>query len=250
MSGVAEDHASSQGASPAPSAAAVARKGAFPCPHSARSLALVLMAAATLGVSTAAQAGPIAVQNASFELPALTTSFVYGPPSAWTLSGSGGVFRPTAFQVAPDGQQVAFLEGDGALWQQLAVAGQLGTTYHLSVFVGTQVDFSFGLEAYKLELFDGNDVIATVTANIPRASDLFDVSISGVGLGHGLLGVKIWSAFSQGPNGELLGVGQPLFDNVRVWSDEPQVTVAEPSTLALLMVAGLAGVVRRQRHRI
>lgn len=67
-----------------------------------------------------------AIANGSFETPALTAgSFQYGPAgSSWNFSGTAGVATnnsgfTSANPAAPDGKQVAFLQGNGVMTQSV-----------------------------------------------------------------------------------------------------------------------------------
>jgi hypothetical protein len=154
----------------------------------------------------------IAVQNPSFETPALTTAggWTSTAPAGWTLTGQGGVFLPKLVsQVAsvPDGKQVAWLF-NGSLFQDLGVAVDPTKTYQLNLSAGTEFDYPAASNGYQITLVSGGaagTVIAQSSGTLQAKADWVPISISGKGAGSGTLGILIKATG-----------GQPLFDNVRV----------------------------------
>jgi hypothetical protein len=154
----------------------------------------------------------VAVQNFSFETPALPTAggWTSTAPTGWTLTGQGGVFLPKlGSQVAsvPDGKQVAWLY-NGSLFQDLGVAVDPNSTYQLNMSVGTEFDYSAANNGYRVDLVAGGatgTVIAEASGTLQAKSNWLPISISGKGAGSGNVGVLIKAT-----------AGQPLFDNVRV----------------------------------
>ncbi len=169
-------------------------------------------------------AGPVAVQDASFEAPALTTpgSWTSTAPTGWTLSGQGGVFLPkSGSQVAsvPDGKQVAWLY-HGSLFQDLGVAVAPNATYQLNLSVGTEFDYPAASDNYQVALVAGGasgTVIAQASGTLQAKTSWVPISISGAGAGSGNLGILITTS-----------TGQPLFDNIQVQSSGSQ---SQQSTL-------------------
>jgi hypothetical protein len=98
--------------------------------------------------------------------------------------------------------------------------------------------------SYRVDLIAGGalgTVVAEAIGTLPAKSDFESISISGIGLGSGNLGVLITAT-----------AGQPLFDDIRV-QDSPissQVAAApEPSTLVIWsLVAGMFGMSPRLKR--
>lgn len=167
-----------------------------------------------------ATAGPLTVNNFSFESPALSSPGVSSPIPGWT--GSGGVFRPLIgvhVAAVPQGSQVGYILGAASMVQDLGVAVQVGLSYQLDVYVGTQINFSGA--GYLVELLDGGSTVFASASGVRAMTDPFVlVSASGVGAGTGNVRVRLTSTN-----------GQPLFDNVQVQTlDSP---VPEPSTFVV-----------------
>jgi hypothetical protein len=157
--------------------------------------------------------GAVLVQDPSFESPALASAGGYttSAPAGWTMTGSGGAFRPIAgSEVAsvPDGLQVGWLSSGGSFFQDLGIAVDPAKTYQLDLFVGTQLNNSAASNGFRVDLVAGGasgTVIAEASGALAAKSGFVSVSISGKGLGSGNLGILITATG-----------GQPLFDNVRV----------------------------------
>ncbi len=161
---------------------------------------------------TGSGTGPVAVQDSSFETPALTTpgAWTSTAPTGWTLTGQGGVFLPrsgTQVTTVPDGKQVAWLY-HGSLFQDLGVAVDPNATYQLNLSVGTELDYSAASDNYQISLVAGGasgTVIAQTSGTLQAKSGFVPISISGTGAGSGDLGILITTS-----------TGQPLFDNIQV----------------------------------
>ena len=173
--------------------------------------------------------GAVAVQDSSFEAPALTRvgAWTSTAPTGWTLTGQGGVFRPGfGSQVAsvPDGQQVAWLF-HGSLFQDLGVAVNSNTTYQLNLSVGTEFDYPAATDNYTVSLVAGGasgTVIAQTSGALLAKTSWVPISISGTGAGSGNLGILITTT-----------TGQPLFDNIQV-----EASSAQSPQLTLLATLG------------
>ncbi|MBL8176318.1 MAG: PEP-CTERM sorting domain-containing protein [Bryobacterales bacterium] len=193
---------------------------------------------ALLALHPALHAGPLTVSNHSFESVALASPGV-GTATGWTPTGTGGVFRPivgTHVNSIPDGLQVGYIFGSGQMIQNLGVAVQLGVTYQLDVYVGTQINFAGA--SYLIELLDGgSNVIASASGTRQQTDPFVQITASGIGVGTGNVRVRLSSTG-----------GQPLFDNVRVQTLDPSPGVPEPSTLAFATL-GLAAAFAASRHR-
>jgi hypothetical protein len=210
-------------------------------------LGLCLLAAGL----TRADAGIITVQNSSFESPALANpgDFTRIAPDSWTMTGQGGVFQPVAGGVEvfaiPDGVQVGWLYSGGSFFQDLGVLVDPSTNYQLDLFVGTQLDNPAPGVGYRVDLVAGGvsgTVVAEATGTLSAASDFVPVSIAGIGVGSGDLGILITATG-----------GQPLFDDIRVQASPGSQAVTltpEPSTLVIWsFVAGMFGFVQPYRLR-
>ena len=175
--------------------------------------------------------GPVAVQDPSFETPALTRAGAWtsAAPTGWTLTGQGGVFLPiSGSQVAsvPDGKQVAWLY-HGSLFQDLATAVDPSTTYQLKLSAGTEFDYPAASNSYHIALVAGGasgTVIAQADGTLQAKSDWVPISISGKGTGSGNLGIVITTS-----------IGQPLFDNIQVQASSGQ---SPQTTLLTTLGAG------------
>lgn len=208
-----------------------------------------------LGLAAAgavAQAAPVLVQNASFELPDCDTpancsnSFYSTGPGAiafWNTTGDTGVFDPTTYGwagiTAKDGDQVAYSNG-GTISQTLASLLNANTTYTLKVDVGARKDTQF--PGYLIELLAGGNVIETNSFAVGPApgawTTLFLTYTATAGdpfLGSAL-GIRLSSA---GPQTE--------FDNVQL----DATAIPEPFTTGLLGLGllGLAAVRRRSMNK-
>ena len=104
---------------------------------------------------------PPPVGDSGFETVAVGKSFQYRPSgSAWTFAGSAGVSGPgSAFTaggpVAPEGSQVAFLQGNGSITQ--TIAGWRARTYRISFRSAERGNFGTSAEDFQV-LVDGGVV--------------------------------------------------------------------------------------------
>ncbi len=176
--------------------------------------------------------GPVAVQDPSFETPALTRAGAWtsAAPTGWTLTGQGGVFLPISGSQAasvPDGKQVAWLY-HGSLFQDLGTAVDPNTTYQLNLSVGTEIDYPAASDSYHIALVAGGvagTVIAQADGTLQAKADWVPITISGKGAGSGNLGIVITTS-----------TGQPLFDNIQVQASSSQI----PQTTLLATLDGSA----------
>jgi hypothetical protein len=195
-----------------------------------------------LGQATAAS---LLVTNPSFESPALVNpgDFTTVSPPGWTLTGAGGVFKPsvgTSVNSVPDGTQVGYAGAlsTGSLFQDLGVAAVTGQIYQLSVDVGSRKE---GFPAhYFVELTEGGVTLNSAAGTIsPGTGNFSVVTFSAVGIaGGGDIGVRLSET----------GAGQSLFDAVAV--STVVASVPEPTSLTMLGigVVGMAGYGWRRRQ--
>jgi hypothetical protein len=117
------------------------------------SIGLVLVIAGSLW------AGPVTVNNPSFENPALACApsnecWQSGSITGWTPSGVWATFKPGPAQVnsVPDGSQILGLgfDGSGEVDQDTLTQVVANTTYTLSVMIGRRIDF--GMSDYSIGL--------------------------------------------------------------------------------------------------
>jgi hypothetical protein len=207
-------------------------------------LVMTSLAPFALGYASNANAGPLSIVNASFEDPVLSPGGVSNGVPGWTVTGSGSVFFPVAGEAnhAPDGNNVAATgtNAAGAIFQDLGIPVVVGHQYELDVFVGTRAD-GFASH-YLVELLAGTTTFASQSGTPTADGSFFAVQVLGVGSGSGDLGVRL---------GET-GVGQTLFDNVRVLDNSASTTgvIPEPSSIILSGIGALCltiGSLRRRR---
>jgi hypothetical protein len=166
-------------------------------------------------VSPPSTGGGVALQNGSFEAPAMAsagiTAYTTTAPVGWTMAGaSGGVWRPVVGpEVArvPDGNQVAWLNSGAWLFQDLGTPVDPNRTYQLTLSAGAEIDIGYASNGYYVALVAGGvagTVIGSASGTVQRTSEFVQVTISGPGRGSGSVGVLIRATS-----------GQPLFDNVQ-----------------------------------
>lgn len=173
----------------------------------------------------------VAVLNASFEDQSLASdgagpviedavrgNYTYGSPQDWALTGTGGLFAPTAAAIAAAGHaggNVAWLNPGATLTQATGVTLIAGNSYDLSVNIGDRIDQA-GSPSGEVQLIDQN---GNVLASAPIATtdgqwSALTLSLTATAAMDGLeLSVRIVNSGS--------GAGQVLVDNVGLTMTEP-----------------------------
>ena len=193
--------------------------------------------AAAMGCLAATSANAaITLTNPSFEDTTSTS-----PPTGWTRSsgvnfqsrGAAGGLNPT------DGTRMAWTNNGFTGYQTVGEVIQLGTTYTLTVDVGT-TGFATSTGTFRLygdagfaTAIGGAESAVAVTTNATWITDQ-SVSFTATAAEAGqLLGVSFGTT----------GGVQNEWDNLRLTA----VAVPEPTTTALLGLGGLALILRRRR---
>jgi hypothetical protein len=216
-------------------------------------LPLAIALSASLGLSAPAQT-LIPIQNPSFESPDVTlngsipTSADSGSTAIadWTIVGIGtaGVWNPSltpaAGLTAPNGKQVAYIDGNygTAIRQTVGTGLTANTLYTLSVDVAKRADRNNGsLVLYEIALFVGHLGFASVSSKTPLTSDWTTLTASastGTILYPGSLEINIFNA-----------TGELEFDNVKLTATP----VPEPSTTGIVASVSVFGVAIFRRFR-
>lgn len=206
-----------------------------------------------LGAATA-QAAPVFISNHSFEAHQFASAGQYESgvaPDGWTTSGSieVGIWRPEAssFGTVPDGNNIGYVWGGGALFQELETELAANTHYTLSFEYGRRASLLPGdSQSFDVQLYAGNDVLTEALSQINNleAGTWATFTLEFTSLATVAPGQKL---------GILLGNAghSAYFDNIRldaVALDVPPVETPEPAALALLGlgVVGL-GCIRRRK---
>ena len=167
-----------------------------------------IAAAATLG-PFAAVATPIAIQNASFEEPAVSTFTIASPPG-WVFAGfQAGVFRPSSgfFNAGfpTDGLQSGYANVGSSLTQDGVATIFDGVTYTLLVDVGRRKDRCCTTLSFEISLLADGVSVASVdetdfVGGPPDPGDWKSISLSLVGdatLDGRSLGIELFAFENQ-----------------------------------------------------
>ncbi|MCF7954622.1 MAG: hypothetical protein K9M75_02355 [Phycisphaerae bacterium] len=126
--------------------------------------------------------GNIAIANAGFEDPVLADGdYTWNNTPGWTGAGSGvGIWNPGVPDsdgypayggIAPEGENVVFVNGNTSLSQVLTETLATERTYTLSVKVGKNAGYA--TSTYKVELLAGDTVIAVDDNGIAATTEQF-----------------------------------------------------------------------------
>ncbi|MBN1508349.1 MAG: hypothetical protein JW955_15985 [Sedimentisphaerales bacterium] len=205
--------------------------------------ALSVLLLAGVGITDAA---PIAVTNPSFESP-VTSTYDSGVPTGWQDGGHQGVgvvheFYTSRYIAADDGDQYAYLNSPGGLWQNLTHPIQPGT-YTLTVSAadygtyGSLVDAAATVVLY----YGGSQakVLASLTdTDVPSDSWETLTLVANVPVGHAAIGQNLGVYLCN------LGAPSPVS---QLWFDSVQVTyVPAPGALSLVILG--IGALRLRRR--
>lgn len=214
-------------------------------------------------LTVAAHAGPITLNNPSFEIaPPLTISCgvgcQYDTPGSlipdWTytvLSNAGGQWQPgspanpTYFSVPPpDGTTIAYLSSGAVLSQMTSAAVQLGVTYTLNVDVGVNASVSpygapGGLGEVLLQIVGGPTIAGIGVAPPLGTFSTYTAAYIGVAAD---VGKEIEVSLADPSS------GTATFDNVSLSDSAAGAGAPEPASVALIG-AGLGAIALYRRSR-
>ena len=126
---------------------------------------LVFLCALVLVFGTLGQVWALSVGNASFESDSPTADWNTDGSGAWwnpgisdwnSYGGATSTFVPTStyFTSVPDGSNVAALDPNAVIWQELNESLWVGQVYTLSGYVDLRKDFGAGQVKVRLQDYD------------------------------------------------------------------------------------------------
>jgi len=213
-----------------------------------RILRTTLLGLLSVGLfALASPASAVIIPNFGFEDPVLAEGTESFFPPDWVRVGSATAINllDATQGVAAEGENVARVN-PGASFSQVLVGEGLtvGTTYDLTVAVGSRIDVANGA-VYNIQLRTAGGSVLVQTGNVTLGQNvpLADVTLPTylAVLGDDALGdLEIVLLNPAVP----AGTGQALFDNVRLNA----VPIPEPSSL-ILVGLGMVGLVGYGRRR-
>ena len=204
--------------------------------------------------SIPASAGYLAIQNSTFESPALPNmgnwSYTVDGWDTQSMDGnpnhSGGVWYAVTSEYddpIPEGNQVGFIYYPSMMQQELDDVLEPETTYTLSVWVGhRETEWT---DSYLIELLVGNNTIASIANYDPGYGswDLLKMEYNSSDADASLFGQNLGIRFRNWSN-----YGQVQFDDVKLFANSNPVPL--PGTI-LLFGSSLSaiGILRKIRRR-
>ena len=162
-------------------------------------------------VETATQPPSPFAGNGGFEAPVVGNSFQYGPTStAWTFVGAGVSGNSSAFTngnpAAPEGSQVAFIQGGGSYISQMVSSFRAGVSYSIS-FKGAQRGNCCGAGGLNIDVYLDSTLVGTFK---PAGSSYEALSTAGFTTSAGAHILKFVGRNTSG------GDNSALIDNVQI----------------------------------
>jgi len=198
-----------------------------------KTMKVMLAVLAITMVAGTVHADVISVPNYSFELNG----------GSWTAADNwtGGFAMGSDVFGGPPGTdgnyRLGLWWGNGSITQTLADTAIAGATYTLTVAAGPYYADPVNQPAIEgqIQLSAGADVIAVMPFNEPVAWAMYDITATGIAPATAA-GVPLTLTFT-GDN----GTSMISYDNVRL------TVTPEPATMALLVIGGIAALLRRRK---
>jgi hypothetical protein len=215
-----------------------------------RILGIVLAVAVSAVLAAPAFADPVAIANSSFEMPDLTSggnTWTNTYPDWDAPATPGDAFVEFISGFAADGMQHIGVATNGEVSQNLGVQLLPNSIYQLTVAVGNRMNFvsATGNES-TFGLYVGGDAAAGGTLVAESVVDAFPIP---VGTFEDF--TLTYTTGAAPPTGDLYialssgGGNRGHFDNIRLDAS----AIPEPSTLAMVLMAGIGVMCAVRRRR-